>query len=370
MVKALYFVDRMLKGGIQSLVIDWVSRFDKNKIQVDFLLLDDGKTYPLEENLKKIGCNVYKLNGIWIRKPWDYIKYEKALKIFFENHNDYKVLHMHSSGKNYLVLKMARKYNIPIRIAHSHNTGFQTTNKLKGIIGKFLNKKIVKYATDYYACSTEAGIWMYGKKACKTTKFKLIPNSINLEKFKFNMKKRDEIRKKLNIKENDILIGNVARLESAKNQLFLIDVFKSIKENNKNYKLIIIGAGSLESEIKEKINEYCLQDDVIMMGFIKNVYDYYQAMDMFILTSLYEGFPVSAVEAQTSGLPCILSNNITQEAKLNNNVKFIDLSVNAKEWGNIILQYSKEREKEISAKIINDFDINNVVLSLQKEYSK
>ena len=111
-VRVLYFVDRMLRGGIQSLVIDWVSRFDKSKIHVDFLLLDDGKDYELEQTLKDSGCTVYKLSGIWVRTPIDFIKYKYAVKNFFKEHHDYKVVHMHSSSKNYMILKYAKKYGI------------------------------------------------------------------------------------------------------------------------------------------------------------------------------------------------------------------------------------------------------------------
>ena len=144
-VKVLYFVDRMLRGGIQSLVIDWVSRFDKNKIHVDFLLLDDGKEYELEQTLKELGCTVYKLKGIWVKTPIDFIKYKYAVKSFFKEHHDYKVVHMHSSSKNYIILKYAKKYGIPIRIAHSHNIDFQTKNPLKKLIGNLFKKPLTKY---------------------------------------------------------------------------------------------------------------------------------------------------------------------------------------------------------------------------------
>ena len=127
-VKILYFVDRMLEGGIQSLLISWISNLDRDKFDIDVLLLDDGKKYELEDTLIKLNCNVYKLDGMWIRKTTDFIKYGKVLNQFFKEHHDYKVVHLNSSSKNYQVLKYAKKYGIPIRIAHSHNTDFQTTS--------------------------------------------------------------------------------------------------------------------------------------------------------------------------------------------------------------------------------------------------
>ena len=139
MVKVLYFVDRMLKGGIQSLVIEIVRNINKEKVQIDFLLLDDGKEYELENTLKDLGCKIYKLNGIWVNTPIDFFKYIKALDKFFKEHNDYDVVHLHSSSKNYMVLKKAKKYKIPVRIAHSHNIDFQTKNLVKKFIGNIRN---------------------------------------------------------------------------------------------------------------------------------------------------------------------------------------------------------------------------------------
>ena len=152
MVKVLYFVDRMLKGGIQSLVIEIVKNINKEKVQIDFLLLDDGKEYELENTLKDLGCKIYKLNGIWINTSLDFFKYKKALDNFFKEHNDYDVVHMHSSSKNYMVLKKAKKYGIPVRIAHSHNIDFQTKNQIKKIVGNIFKIYLKKYSTDYFAC--------------------------------------------------------------------------------------------------------------------------------------------------------------------------------------------------------------------------
>ena len=224
-VKVLYFVDRMLRGGIQSLVIDWVESFDKTKLQVDFLLLDDGKEYELEDFLRNMGCNVYKLENVWIRKFTDFFKYSKKLDEFFKMHHDYKVVHLHSTSKNYMVLKYAKKYNIPIRISHSHNIDFQTKNPIKKIFGNILKRPLIKYSTDYFACSQLAGEWLFGKRICSTDKFKVIHNAINYEKFKYNEETRTKLQRKLKIPEKCTVIGHVGRFTNQKNHSFLIDVF-------------------------------------------------------------------------------------------------------------------------------------------------
>lgn len=123
-VKVLYFVDRLLTGGIQKFAYEHAKHMDQSKVRIDFLVLDDGNDYELEEEARKLGCKVYKLKGIWVKNNWDFIKYCRALNNFFKEHHDYKVVHMHSSSKNFMVLKYAKKYGINIRIAHSHNIRF------------------------------------------------------------------------------------------------------------------------------------------------------------------------------------------------------------------------------------------------------
>ena len=367
-VKVLYFVDRMLRGGIQSLVIDWVSRFDKNKIHVDFLLLDDGTKYELEDDLKKLGCNVYKLSGMWIRKPTDFIKYSKMLDDFFKEHNDYKVVHLNSSSKNYMVLKYAKKYNIPIRIAHSHNIDFQTTNKAKKIIGNLFKPLLIKYATDYFACSEIAGEWLFGKKIIKSNKFKVIHNAIDYEKFKYNEKIRKEFRKKLNISDSDIVIGHVGRFTTQKNHDYLIDIFYECYKRNNNYKLLLVGTGEKEQYIKQKIKNLNIEKKVIFAGFRTDVNKMMQAMDLFVFPSLYEGLGLVLIEAQANGLECLTSKKVVpNEAKATSLLTFINLDEKSK-WINKIISINirrKNTEKELKK---NKYFINDIVIELEKKY--
>lgn len=368
-VKVLYFVDRMLRGGIQSLVIDWVSRFNKNKIHVDFLLLDDGKEYELEQTLKELGCTVYKLKGIWVKTPIDFIKYKCAVKNFFKEHHDYKVVHMHSSSKNYMILKYAKKYDIPIRIAHSHNIDFQTKNPLKKLIGNLFKKPLIKYATDYFACSKIAGEWLFGKDIVESDKFKVIHNAVDYDKFKYNDDIRNEIRRKLGFNDSDIVVGHVGRFVTQKNHEFLINVFSKCYQKNKNYKLLLIGIGELEESIKNKVAELNLNDCVTFAGFKNNVNEYMQAMDIFAFPSLFEGLGLVLVEAQASGLPCITTaNTIPDEVKINPNFYFVNLNVN--EWVQTIQNIKLARVK--SKKLVKDagYFIEDIITELTNEYQK
>lgn len=368
-VKVLYFVDRMLRGGIQSLVIDWVSRFDKQKIHVDFLLLDDGKEYELEQTLKELGCTVYKLKGIWVKTPIDFIKYKYAVKSFFKEHHDYKVVHMHSSSKNYMILKYAKKYDIPIRIAHSHNIDFQTKNSLKKLIGNLFKKPLIKYATDYFACSKIAGEWLFGEDIVESDKFRVIHNAVDYDKFKFNENIRKNMRKEFGFKENDIVIGNVGRFAQQKNHDFLIDIFNECYKINSNYRLLLVGIGELEQEIKNKVSILGLEKEVVFAGFRKDVNCCMQAMDLFLMPSLHEGLPVVGVEAQASGLTCYMSKDvITPEVKIADNVYFISLNKSSKDWAEKIITSNNDRTNNFN-KLNNDgYIIDSVIKTLEKYY--
>ena len=359
-IKVLYFVDRMLRGGIQSLVIDWVSRFDKEKIQVDFLLLDDGNEYELENTLKGMGCKVYKLKGIWIKTPVDFIKESKALDNFFEKHHDYKVVHLHSSSKNYMVLKYAKKYGISMRIAHSHNIDFQTKNPLKKIMGNLLKPRLIKYSTDFFACSKIAGEWLFGNKIVNSPKFKVIHNAIDYDKFKFNISYRKEYRKKLNISESEIVIGHIGRFVNQKNHNFLIDIFYDLFKKNSKYKLLLIGTGKLENKIKKKVQSLGIEKAVIFAGFQSNANKYLQAMDIFVFPSKYEGLGLVLVEAQASGLPCFATSN------KNKNFHFLELSKDI--WVKQIINCDLKRINSKRLIQQSHYLIDDIVAELEKNY--
>lgn len=343
-VKVLYFIDRMLRGGIQTFVIENMKHMDKNKIQIDYLLLDDGVKYELEDTLKEMGSNVYKLKGVWLRKPTDYFNYFKKIDEFFSQHNDYKVVHLHSSSKNFYILKSAKKYGIPVRIAHSHNIGFQSNNKIQIMVGNLCKPLLKKYATDYFACAYLAGEWLFGKKAVKDGKVRVIHNAVEYEKFKFNEEKRMEIRNRLNINDK-LVIGNVGRFSEQKNHEFLIEIFSEIHKKNKMSTLMLIGKGEKEVLIRKKVRNLGLENDVIFMGFCNNVNELMWAMDIFLMPSLHEGLPVVGIEAQATGLPCFMSKYvITDEVKITELVKFIDLKQSSKEWAKEILNSDLNRK--------------------------
>lgn len=364
-VKVLYFVDRMLRGGIQTFVLENWKHMDKNKVQVDFLLLDDGVTYELEDTLRKMGSNVFKLKGIWIKKPWDYVKYYKSLNKFFKQNNDYQVVHLHSSSKNFLVLALAKKYGVKVRIAHSHNIGFQTTSKIQIVCGNILKYFLRKYSTDYFACSELAGQWLFGKKE----KVTVVKNAVDIDKFCYNREKSEKIKKQLGL-TNNFVIGHAGRFTHQKNHEFLIQIFNEIYKMDNNARLLLVGSGELESEIRRQVEKLHLEDYVVFAGFQTDVSLYMQAMDSFVFPSEYEGLGLVLIEAQAAGLTCFTSKYVVpEEAKVSELLTFISLGEAPRIWAEEILkQKNSERKTPRSDIAQNGYDIYETAHFLQQYY--
>ena len=344
-IKILYFVDRMLKGGIQALVVDISKYIDKEHFQLDFLLLDDGKKYELEDTLKSFGCNVYKLKDIWIKTPVDYIKYYKKMKNFFETKGkEYDIVHMHSSSKNFLFLYFAKRNGIKVRIAHSHNTDFQTNNIIKVFSGNIMKKFLIKNATHFMACSKDAGNWLFGEKV----EVYVFNNSICVENYLYNEVARNEIRKKYKVKEDEIICGNVGRIAEQKNQEFLIEIFKDICQKDKKYKL---------------------EKNVIFAGFQSNAYEFFNAMDIFLFPSIFEGLGIVLIEAQTNGLNCIVSDKIPKEAMITNNITDIPLN-NKEEWIKQIFLTKKIRKDTLKNMQNAGYDMKKKINELENYYKR
>ena len=272
-----------------------------------------------------------------------------------------------------LTLKAAKKAGIKVRIAHSHSTS-NYREFMKTIIKNILRPFSKVYATDYFACSEKAGRWLFGNKTFNEGKVTIIPNAIDIEKFKFDEIKRKEIRKNYNINDNDFVIGHVGRFVKQKNHKFLIKLFYEVKKERPYSKLLLIGDGPLRSKIETMVNKLNLQDSVIFCGVQEHTEWYYNAMDCFVLPSLYEGLPVVGVEAQANGLPCFFSKNMTREVMILQNAQFFCLK-QKKVLKKIIthncdkyrLLCNKDTSKEMDEK---GFNINYEANKLENKYSK
>lgn len=340
-------------GGVETFLMNYYRNIDRSKIQFDFINMFDKLCF--QDEIIELGGKIYQVPNVK-RHP---IKYYKKLKEIVRI-NEYEIVHINMlSMANVLPILAAKKAKAKHIIAHSHNT-----NTPKGILRKTLDKlnknMVLKNATDLFACSKLAGNWMFGEKREVT----IINNAIDLNRYIFNNDERDKIRKKLNV-ENKFVVGHIGRFSEQKNHKFLIDVFKEIALKEKDAILLLIGEGNLKDNIKNKVKEYELNDKVIFLDIVDNAYDYYQAMDVFVLPSLFEGLPVVGIEAQASGTYCLFSDSITKEVKIVDDVEFISIDDKEK-WANEILKCKDKNKRKYS--IQNEYNIEYAAKRLEKIY--
>ena len=360
-IRILHVLYSMNRGGAETMIMNYYRHIDKRTVQFDFLI-SAPKKCAYEDEIIALGGQVFRV-PILSKSPFLYIK---AVDCFFKTHKEYKIVHSHTSAKNTLPLGISKWNKVPIRISHSHNT--KTEKGLIGIIKNIL-KPFLKYvATDFIACGEDAGIWLYGSNYYKRHGV-LFRNVIDVSKCKFNSEQRATIRDQ-NDWESKFVIGNVARFDNQKNHNFIIDIFNSIHQKMPNAILLLIGDGPLKKVIEEKVAKLKLEEFVVFNGVVDNVSDYLQAMDVFLLPSLFEGLPLTIVEAQASGLKCFISEKvITKECDLTGLVEFISLEASTDVWADRILSSIKYTRKDISERIISaGYDASTSAKHLQDFY--
>ena len=368
-IKVLFFVDRFLRGGIQTFIWNHIVNIDRTKFSIDCLVLDDGATYDMENELRKKGIKIYKLEKIWPNSIKGYIEFIQASKKFFMQHHDYDILHIHSSSKAFPLAYYAKKYGVLHIIGHSHNIGFQTNNVAKKIVGDLLKIPYRMICNTYMACSMEAAQWLFGDDVAKKNKVHCIKNGIDIEKYRYNPEIRQELRKKYDL-ENNFVIGNVARFSKQKNHQYLIDIFYEIKKMRSNSKLLLVGCGELEEAIHDKVKELGLTDSVIFVGFCDDVYKYMQIMDCFVFPSLFEGLGIVLIEAQASGLKCFTTaSTVPREVDISGNVEFISLNESPNVWAKKIIKVNVGERCDISSLKNSEYNVKQTVDELEKVYT-
>lgn len=369
-LRILFFIDRLRLGGIQMLAYDILRHNDPSKMTIDILNLDDGQEYPLTQTLKDMGVNVYKLKGAWLHTPLDFPHYFKSVEAFFREHHDYDVVHMHSSSKNYFVLECAAKWGIPVRVAHSHNTGFQSKNPITIALGNLMMKPMRKYATHWVGCSKMACEWLFGKGCVERGEANVILNGIDSTLFVYDDKVRNEIRKEMHL-EDKFVIGHVGRFVNQKNHTFLLDIFAEITKRREDAVLMLIGIGELMDAMKQKAATLGIADKVLFVGFRDDRNRLMQAMDSFLFPSLYEGLSVVLIEAQAAGLPVFTSDTTTTETQYSPHMQFLSLQQSASEWAETLLKKGCIERQDMTDTLNKaGFEIRAMVRNLYDLYTK
>lgn len=321
-------------GGQEAYIINVLQHIDMTDLQIDFLTpySVDNENYKkiIEEKGGKITAFNLPFNPGGLR-----FSIKKPLNRFLKE-NHYDVVHIHSGSISVLALcsAIAKKHHVKKIIVHSHSAGEKKT--LKNTVTRLAAMPILAHCpTDYCACSVLAGEWKYSRRIVNK-KLRILNNGVDLNKFAYNAAKGKEIRQKWGISDESFVVGNVGRFCYEKNQSFLVNVFAEVKKIKPDSKLMLIGIGDTQDSIREQVNTLGLQNDVIFVGAVNNVYEHLWAMDVFALPSWFEGMPIVLIEAQAAGLPAVVSQNVTSDAKLIDEVTFLSLEETPAVWAEAI----------------------------------
>ncbi len=357
-IRVLQVVTYMQRAGLETMLMNYYRNIDRSQVQFDFLVHRDFEA-DYNNEIIDLGGKIYRLP---VLNPFG-IEYLRKVDQFFRDHPEYKIVHSHLDCLAGIPLKYAKKNGVPVRIAHAHNNN-QTKN-WKYPIKLFCRRNITKYANYLFACSREAGMWMFG-----TDKFEILNNAIDAEQYIYNENVRNKVRKELKIEQSTLVLGHVGRFLAQKNHKLLIDIFKKVVEMHPDSVLLLAGDGELQQEIRDKVQKEKLENKVIFTGVRKDIPRLLQAMDVFVLPSLFEGLPVVLIEAQAAGLPCLISERVPDECeKTAGLIQKLNLDSGVEKWAEEVLRtIGMKRRNRLKEICEAGFDIKNSADKLQQFY--
>ena len=374
MYKILFGLNGMFyHGGTEAVVLNIFKHIDKTQFHIDFLVHGaDTSDNLIHKNLVEAGASIFYVTPRYISYKHNIAEISDVL-----SRNHFDIVHSHMDASGYFLVHLAKKQGIKGRIAHSHNTATQflrSRTYLRNIPHRLLLEYakygLRKEATHFIACSDAAGRWLFGNNICNSPNYLLYKNGIDLEKYLYNESVRRQIRKELGMEEN-FIIGHVGRFAKQKNHTFLINVFSEVYKQYPASKLLLIGDGELLPQIKEQVNNSSIPSDAVLFAGVRDdVNKLYQAMDVMVFPSLFEGLPVVMVEAQASGLKVIASDCITPEAGLIPETEFLSLDAGPQKWAGRILNYAKgcERRNTCDDIVKAGYSANNNIKMLENFY--
>ncbi|MBQ2854026.1 MAG: glycosyltransferase family 1 protein [Oscillospiraceae bacterium] len=339
MIRILHIVSYMQRGGLETLIMNCYRHIDREKMQFDFIVHRPFRA-DYDDEIEALGGKIYRLPRL---NPFSH-GYKKALLDFFKAHPEYRIVHCHLDCMSALPLKAAMRCGAPVRIAHAHNSNQDKDWKYP--LKRWFMRDIPDVATHFFACSKESGEWMFPGQVVT-----IVNNGIETERFGFSPEVRSQVRGELGIKE-ELILGHVGRIVPQKNHDFLIEIFAEVAKQSPDAKLLLIGAGPLEEQVRRKVNDLGLTEHVRFLGIRSDVNRILQAVDVFVLPSLYEGLSLTAVEAQTSGVTCVFSDSISRECEMTDLVEFVSLNETPAHWADMILKGSTAPRKDQRDKII------------------
>ena len=363
-IRVLHVIGIMNRGGAETMIMNLYRHIDRSKVQFNFVE-NSSEPAAFDEEILSLGGRIYRCPHYNGKNHFTYVKWWND---FFEAHpKEYPIVHGHLGSTAAIYLSIAKKYGA-YAIAHSHSSG--TDHSLRSYLYQMMSYNTRNVADYFFACSEAAGKDRFGRKVISGDHYAVLNNAIDVNRFSYNPSVRKAVRDELGIGQNQLVVGQIGRYTKEKNHEFILKVFSELKKMDSNARLLMIGDGPLHTQIMQAAEQSGLSSDVIFTGVRSDVERLVQAMDVFVLPSLYEGLPVTMVEAQAAGLPCIISDKVPPECILTEGlVDVLPLSAEPEIWAAKILEKKNlprtDRRNEIAA---HGFDITTEAVKLQEFY--
>lgn len=360
-IRVLNLFTIMDRGGAETMVMNYYRHIDRTKVQFDFLVHREQRG-AYDDEIEALGGRIYRMYPIY---PQNFARYKRDIRVFFKDHPEYRIIHSHMSELGYFAFKEAAKQGVPIRICHAHSAphGFD----MKMVMRTYFKKRMMPYLTHLFMCGEESGEWLYGER--NKSRFVMMNNAIDTAAYAWSPARCKKVRHELNL-EGVYTLGHVGNFTQPKNHSFLLEIFAALLKKEPNAVLLLVGGGTDMQRIQAKAQTLGIAEKVRFLGVRSDVADVMQAMDVFVFPSLYEGLPVTMVEAQASGLPCLISDKVPSECVLTNGlVEKVPLSESPDAWAEkIIAKYGTPRTDRRTEIAAHGFDITTEAVKLQEFY--
>lgn len=353
-IRILQVVSFMQRRGLETLLMNCMRRMDRTRVQFDFIVHRSFRA-DYDDEIEALGGRIYRLPRLNPFNP----RYKKALRDFFRDHPEYRIVHCHLDCMSALPLAAAKAAGVPVRIAHAHAASQE--KNLKYPLKRFFMKKIPAVATHFFACGTDAGRWMFPGQDVR-----IIRNGTDITAFAFDPEVRDAMRRELGL-GSALTVGHVGRFMPEKNHTFLLEAFAAVHRRRPDARLLLVGNGPLEEQARKKAAQLGIAADVRFLGIRTDVAKLMQAMDVFVLPSLFEGLSLTSVEAQAASLPCVFADTVTRECRMTEGVEFVPLG-DPKAWADAILRAARDPGCDCSGIVKAGYDITTTAAELQAFY--
>lgn len=366
-VRVLNLFTIMNRGGAETMVMNYYRNIDRDAVQFDFLVHREERG-AYDDEIEALGGRIYRMPPI---KPGGFGKYKRELKKFFDEHPEYSIIHSHMSELGYFAFKEAKAHGVKCTICHAHNAPHfrdeTFAEKLKDVMRWVFKHKIRKYTDHRFVCAVDAGVWLFGR--FKKRSFIKMNNAVDAGQFRWNPERAAMLREREGL-NGKFVVCHVGRFNAQKNHEFLLDIFRSVLSQRPDSVLLLAGNGELEDRIKAKAQSLGIADNVRFLGLRDDINDILLMSDVFLFPSLYEGLPVTLVEAQASGIRCVISDAVPGDCLITKNVDVVAIEKSADEWADAVLEYSfgYRRKDTYNTIVEKKFDIKKNAEEIEEFY--